>query len=157
MSRGFVAIQLQSLKLPDGNNYAFVRGAMAQKSNPIVTAKRRSITPTNVSTRSERSHWKTAAPINTSTRINPRTGRKSMTLKREPAGADCGSFVVYARSVSSGSIEHGHLSSKIARKTVYYRTVHGFYRPYYSHYFPLMQLLLSALPSKWHKKTASKA
>src|SRR2546429_9454967 len=115
LSRGFVAIQLQSLKLPDGNDYAFARGAMAQKSNPIVTAKRRSITPTNVSTRSERSHWKTAAPINTSTRINPRTGRKSITLKREPAGADCGSFAVYARSVSSGSIEHGHLSSILVR------------------------------------------
>src|SRR6266699_664298 len=27
----------------------------------------------------------------------------------------------------------------------YYRGVNGFYRPYYSHYFPLMQLLLSAL------------
>ena len=104
-------MQLQSPTRSEGDDYAFVRGAIAQKSNAIVAAKRSNITPTNESTRSERSHWKTAAPINSSTRINPIMGRMSSMLKREPAGASCGSFVVYVRSVSSGSIEREHLSS----------------------------------------------
>src|SRR6266699_5037770 len=110
LSIGFVAIQQQSRTRSKSKDQAFVRGAIAQKSKPIAAAKRRSITPTNVSTRSERSHWKAAALINTSTRINPIMGRKSIMFKREPAGACCGSFVVYDRCVSSGSIEHGHLS-----------------------------------------------
>jgi hypothetical protein len=104
-------MQLQSRTRSDGKDQAFVRGAIAQKSNAIVAAKRSNINPTNESTRSERSHWKTAAPINSSTRINPRMGRTSSMLKREPAGAGCGLFVVYALFVSSGSIEREHLSS----------------------------------------------
>src|SRR5215472_10610618 len=106
-------MQLQSRTRSKSKDQAFVRGAIAQKSKPIAAAKRSNIIPTNVSTRSERSHWKTAAAINTSTRINPTMGKKSIMLKREPAGAGCGSFVVYDGCVSSGSIERGHLSSRV--------------------------------------------
>jgi len=169
LSRGFVAIRLQSPTRSDSKDQAFVRGAIAQKSKAIAAAKRRSITPTNEPTRSERSHWTIAAPINISTRINPRMGRKSITLKREPAGADCGSFVVYARSVSSGSIEHGHLSSRAGASpdpTIHRdtcppgrmpTTITRFHRPYYSPYFPLMQPLISCIAEQMAQKNGPKA
>jgi hypothetical protein len=83
-----------------------VRGAKAQKSIAINTKNKTSSKPTRLSIKSDKLHWKIAEKINTSISRNPRTGKINREFMREPGVDGRGSFIVYSRSVSSGSIQN---------------------------------------------------
>src|SRR5258708_32302553 len=59
-------------------------GAPAQTIKPTDITNSKGSTPTKLSIKSERFHWKIAAPIKVNTSKTPRMGRMNITLKREP-------------------------------------------------------------------------